>query len=93
MFSSGDIRVFSGTANPELASHICEYMDVPVGSCKIEPFPDGELSVKLEDDVRGRDCFIVQSTCPPVNETLMELLIFIDCLRRASAERITATTL
>jgi ribose-phosphate pyrophosphokinase len=56
----------------------------------VDRFPDGEVIIKLEDDVRGRDCFIVQSTCPPVNENLMELLIFIDCLRRASARRITA---
>jgi len=90
MLINGEIRVFSGTANPKLATHVCEYMEIPVGSSKIEPFPDGEVSIKLEDDVRGRDCFIIQSTCPPVNETLMELLIFIDCLRRASAERITA---
>lgn len=90
MLSSGGIRVFSGSANPLLTRQICQYMDIPMGRAKIEPFPDGEILVKLEDDVRGRDCFIVQPTCRPVNETLMELLIFIDCLRRASAARITA---
>ncbi len=90
MLSSSGVRVFSGSANPELTNKICQYMDIPMGRAKIEPFPDGELLVKLEDDVRGRDCFIVQPTCMPVNERLMELLIFIDCLRRASAERITA---
>jgi ribose-phosphate pyrophosphokinase len=61
-----------------------------VGKARVDPFPDGELIVKLDEDVRGRDCFVVQSTCTPVNENLMELLIWIDCLKRASASRITA---
>ena len=65
-------------------------MKISVGSARMNPFPDGELQPKLEDDVRGRDCFIVQPTSPPVNDTLMELLLYIDCLRRASASRITA---
>jgi ribose-phosphate pyrophosphokinase len=85
-----NLRIFSGSANPDLAGKVCEYLGKPVGRAKIEPFPDGETLVKLEDDVRGRDCYVIQPTCPPVNHNLMELLIFIDCLRRASAWRITA---
>lgn len=85
-----NIRVFHGTANPELATKICKFLEIPVGRAMVETFPDGETLVRVEDDVRGRDCFVVQPTCQPVNNNLMELLIFIDCLHRASAERITA---
>jgi ribose-phosphate pyrophosphokinase len=84
------LRVFSGTSNPQLTKKICESIGVRQGRASIDRFPDGEQLMKLEDDVRGTDCFVVQSTCPPVNDNLMQLLIFIDCLRRASAERITA---
>ncbi|MBN2210331.1 MAG: ribose-phosphate pyrophosphokinase [Sedimentisphaerales bacterium] len=84
------LKVFCGTAHKELAAKICQSMGVTPGRAKIEAFPDGETLVRIEDDVRGRDCFIIQPTCPPVNQNLMELLIFIDCLRRASAQRITA---
>ena len=90
MLSREKLLVFSGTANPELTGKICRYMNITMGTARLDPFPDGEIQLKLEDDVRGRDCFVVQSTCPPVNDTLMELLIFVDCLRRASALRITA---
>lgn len=90
MFLSENIKVFSGNSNPKLASAICDYLDLPLGGAKLEQFPDGEKFIKLEDDVRGKDCFVVQSTCSPVDENLVELLIFIDCLRRASARRITA---
>lgn len=86
---NNEIRVFSGTANIPLAKMICAYLGVPLGSVNIGRFPDGEISLKIEEDVRGRDVFIVQPTCPPVNEHLMELLIMIDSLRRASAQRIT----
>jgi len=85
-----EIKVFSGRSNPALTQAICEYLTLPQGRADIETFPDGELFVKLHEDVRGRDVFVVQSTCRPVNDNLMELLIFIDCLRRASAKRITA---
>lgn len=84
------LKIFGGSSNPVLAESICSSLGVKLGRAKIDHFPDGEVIIKLEEDVRGRDCFIVQSTCPPVNETLMELLIFIDSLRRASARRITA---
>ncbi len=84
------LKVFGGTSNPGLTQAIAETLGIQVGRAKIDRFPDGETTIKLEDDVRGRDAFLVQSTSPPVNENLMELLIFIDCLRRASARRITA---
>jgi ribose-phosphate pyrophosphokinase len=82
--------VFGGTGNVQLAQAICKYLRMPLGAAKTERFPDGEKFIKLEEDVRGRDCFIVQPTCTPVDDNLMELLIFLDCLRRASAARITA---
>ncbi len=90
MFLNDNIKVFSGSGSPALTSAICKYLGVPVGGAKVEGFPDGEKHIKLEDDVRGRDCFVVQSTCQPVDENLMELLIYLDCLKRASAKRITA---
>jgi ribose-phosphate pyrophosphokinase len=84
------IKLFSGRANPELAKRICDYLDLPLGRVAIANFPDGEISCKIDEDVRGRDVFLVQPTCAPVNENLMELLIMIDSFKRASAERITA---
>ncbi|HUT01655.1 MAG TPA: ribose-phosphate pyrophosphokinase [Phycisphaerae bacterium] len=85
-----NLKIFSGRANPALARHISDYLGMPLGKATIQPFPDGEFFVRLDEDVRGRDVFVIQPTCPPVNDALMELLIFIDCARRASAERITA---
>ena len=86
-----NLKLFSGRANVGLSQKISDYLGIPLSNAAIKPFPDGELAVKIEEDVRGRDVFFIQSTCgPSVNETLMELLIFIDCARRASAERITA---
>jgi ribose-phosphate pyrophosphokinase len=82
--------IFGGTGNVQLAQAICKYLRMPLGAAKTERFPDGERFIKLEEDVRGRDCFIIQPTCTPVDDNLMELLIFLDCLRRASAARITA---
>jgi ribose-phosphate pyrophosphokinase len=84
------MKVFGGSGSPALAEKIVRYLGVSLGRVRIDQFPDGELIVKLDDDVRGRDIFVIQSTCDPVNRNLMELLIFIDCLRRASARRITA---
>lgn len=84
------LKIFAGRAGRALGTSMCEHLDLPLGRATTELFPDGELIVKVEEDVRGRDCFVVQSTCHPVNTTLMELLIYIDCLRRASAKRITA---
>lgn len=84
------MKVFSGRAHPALTAAICDYLGLPMGRALIGNFPDGEISCKIDEDVRGRDVFIVQPTCPPVNDTLMELLIMIDSCARASAERITA---
>lgn len=84
-----DLRVFAGRSNPDLAARICAYLGIPLGRVQLEDFPDGEISLKLVEDVRGCDTFVVQSTCNPGNTNLMELLIYIDCLRRASAKRIT----
>jgi len=90
MFIDEGIKIFSGSSNPALTAAVCKYLEIPLGGAKIERFPDGEKTIRVEDDVRGRDCFVVQSTCNPVDEHLMELLIYLDCLRRASARRITA---
>ena len=84
------LRVFTGTAHPKLAQDICSHMGVPLGAATLNRFPDGEINLKVECDVRGADVFVVQPTCPPVHESLFELLSFADCLRRASADRITA---
>lgn len=84
------IKIFSGNSNPDLAEKICSAVGVPLGSAQVKSFSDGEIAVELTESVRGLDTFVVQSTCPPVNNNLMELLIMIDALRRASAERINA---
>ncbi|MDY0166222.1 MAG: ribose-phosphate pyrophosphokinase [Thermoguttaceae bacterium] len=84
------MKVFSGRAHPALARKVCEYLGLPLGRVIAGNFPDGEISCKIDEDVRGRDVFLIQPTCPPVNENLMELLILIDSFKRASAERITA---
>jgi ribose-phosphate pyrophosphokinase len=85
-----DLKVFCGRANRKLAQQICEYLGIGLGQLSLLNFPDGEISVKIEEDVRGRDVFLIQPTCPPVNESLMELLIMIDSFKRASAGRINA---
>jgi ribose-phosphate pyrophosphokinase len=84
------VKVFSGTANEPLARAICKYIGIELGKCKITPFPDGETFVKVEENVRGQDIFIIQPTSPPTNHNLMEMFIMIDAMRRASASRITA---
>ncbi len=85
-----ELKVFSGSANPDLARRICNFIGIPLGEATLSSFPDGETYVRIEENIRGRDVFIVQPTCPPVNEHLMELLIMVDAARRASADRITA---
>jgi ribose-phosphate pyrophosphokinase len=91
MFSTDDsIKVFAGSSNPDLAKKVCKYLNIPQGNAEISVFPDGEKHIRVEDDVRGTDCFVLQSTCRPVDEHLVELLIYLDCLKRASARRITA---
>ncbi|MCX7866292.1 ribose-phosphate diphosphokinase [Limisphaera sp. VF-2] len=84
------MKVFSGTANEPLARAICQYIGIELGKATIRPFPDGETFVKIEENVRGQDVFVVQPTSPPTNHNLMELFIMMDALRRASAQRITA---
>jgi len=84
------VKIFSGNSNPPLASKICEAIGVEPGKCAVTAFPDGETFVKIEENVRGQDVFVVQPTSPPTNQHLMELFIMMDALRRASAKRITA---
>lgn len=90
MSSRKRLKIFTGNANPELAEEIAQYLGVSVGDAKCTRFCDGEIQVKINESVRGADVFIMQPTCSPVNEHLMELLIMIDAVRRASAKRITA---
>src|SRR6516225_1520883 len=90
MNENNRLKVFSGRANIALAEKIARHLGDSLGKVTLSNFPDGEISVRIEEDVRGRDVFVVQPTCPPVNENLMELLIMLDSFRRASANRITA---
>lgn len=84
------MMVFAGNANPKLAQAVTEYLHIPLGRAAVSRFSDGEVSVQLLDTVRGKDVFVLQSTCAPTNDNLMELLIMVDALKRASARRITA---
>ena len=86
----GELKLIGGTANPELNQRIADEVGVPLTDPRVNRFPDGELDVKIQDSMRGHDCFVIQPTCHPVNENLMELFIILDALRRASAGRITA---
>jgi ribose-phosphate pyrophosphokinase len=87
---SSELKIFAGSAHPELARRICAYIGVPLGDATVSTFPDGETLVKFNENIRGRDVYLVQPTCPPTNQNLMELLIMVDAARRASAARITA---
>lgn len=89
---ANDLKVFAGRHSVELTRRVCDHLDLPMGASRADSFPDGEIIVKLDEDVRGRDCYVILSTCAPVNDNLMELLVFIDCLRRASAKRVTVVT-
>ncbi len=82
--------IFSGNSNPELTKKICNYLDVPMGEAKVKTFSDGEIQIEINENVRSKDVFIIQSTCSPVNDTLVELLLLLDALKRSSANRITA---
>lgn len=84
------LAVFSGNANPKLAESICRYLKMRLGDALVSEFSEGEISVKINENVRGKDVFVIQPTCPPTNKNMMELLIMIDALKRASAARITA---
>src|SRR5471032_2776017 len=88
--SESRLKIFSGNSNKVLAEEICRSIGVPLGAATVTSFPDGETFVKIDENIRGHDVFIIQSTCPPTNHHLMELLIMIDAARRASAQRITA---
>lgn len=85
-----ELKIFSGRANPALSQKICDFLNLPLGKIELADFPDGEIACKINEDVRGRDIYLIQPTCPPVNKNLMELLIMIDSFMRASAARITA---
>ncbi|HVA68253.1 MAG TPA: ribose-phosphate pyrophosphokinase [Candidatus Binataceae bacterium] len=84
------LEVFTGNSNPALAREVCEHLQVRLGEVEVGRFPDGEVMVEVRENVRGGDCFVIQSICTPPNENLMELLLLMDALRRASAKRITA---
>jgi ribose-phosphate pyrophosphokinase len=91
MFVSPDnLSVFAGNANPELAREVVQRLGIPMGKAMVNTFSDGEVNVEIMENVRGRDVFVVQPTCAPSNDNLMELLVMIDALRRSSAGRITA---
>jgi len=84
------LKVFAGSSNPPLAAEICKFLKVPVAEASVKHFADGEIYIQIQENVRGADVFVIQSTCTPVDRNLMELLLMIDALKRASAERITA---
>jgi ribose-phosphate pyrophosphokinase len=84
------MKLFGGTSNPELTREVCDYLDIEPGKIAAKTFSDGETQVEIHENIRGGDIFVLQSTCTPVNDNLMQLLIMMDALRRASAERITA---
>lgn len=87
---SEKITLITGNANPELGRAISRELGIPLATASLRRFPDGEIDIKVDDDLRGTDCFVIQPTCPPVNENWIELLLLLDCLRRSSAGRITA---
>ena len=87
---SRELKLFSGSANPALAQAICGYLGIHMGEATVSSFSDGEVRVKIDENVRGSDVFIAQSCCAPVNDSIMELLIMIDAIKRSSANRITA---
>ena len=86
----GELKLFSGSAHPELAREIAQHLGLPMGQCRLRRFPDTEVSFQIDENIRGTDVFIVQPTCSPVDEHIMEMLIMIDAFRRSSAARITA---
>jgi len=90
MLTDDRLKIFSGNSNPELTREICKFLEIPIGKANVKRFSDGEIFVRIQESVRGLDVFIVQSTCSPVNDSIMELLIMMDALKRASANSITA---
>ena len=89
-FATNGLAIFSGNSNPELAQKICQYLDLPLGGAKVKTFSDGELQIEIDENVRSKDIFVIQSTSFPVNDHLVELLLMIDAFKRSSARRITA---
>ena len=85
-----EVQIFAGNSNTALAQSVCKYLGVRMGAAEVKTFSDGEINVKIEDNVRGGDVFVIQSTCTPVNNHLMEMLLMLDAFRRASAKRVTA---
>ncbi len=85
-----DITIFSGNANSGLAKKICDYLDMPLGGAKVKRFSDGEIQIEIHQNIRARDVFVIQPTCSPVNDNLVELLLMLDACKRSSASRITA---
>jgi ribose-phosphate pyrophosphokinase len=88
--SMGKLAIFSGNSNPLLTQRICEYLKMPLGGAKVKTFSDGEIQIEIDENVRAKDVFVVQSTCQPVNDNLVELLLMIDAFKRSSTRRITA---
>src|SRR5246127_3505453 len=87
---SDDLIIFSGNANPKLAHAVVQHLNIPLGRAVVSRFSDGEIMVEINENVRGKDVFVLQSTCVPTNDNLMELVIMVDALKRASASRVTA---
>jgi len=85
-----EFTIFAGNSNPDFAKKVCDYLKVPLGGAKVKKFSDGEIQIEINENVRSKDIYIIQSTCPPVNDNLIELLLMIDALKRSSAIRITA---
>jgi ribose-phosphate pyrophosphokinase len=90
MYTEKQLKIFSGNSNRPLADEICEYLKIPLGDASVTSFPDNESFVRFNENIRGMDVFLIQSTCSPANHNVMELLIMIDAARRASAARVTA---
>ena len=88
--ANSELMVFSGNANPELAKRIVNHLNIPLGKASVEKFSDGEVFVEIEETVRGKDVYIIQPTCSPTNDNIMELMVMIDAIRRASADRVIA---
>ncbi|MBW2565048.1 MAG: ribose-phosphate pyrophosphokinase [Deltaproteobacteria bacterium] len=88
--SNNGLAIFSGNSNPVLAKKICDYINLPMGNAKVKTFSDGEIQIEIDENVRSKDVFLIQSTCEPVNNNLVELLLMLDAFKRSSASRITA---
>ena len=87
--TTNDLMVFTGNANPELSRAVARHLEIPIGNASVGVFSDGETSVEIGENVRGKDVFIIQPTCTPTNDNLMELLVMIDAFKRASSDRVS----